>query len=96
MEVDSKTLQLIGVGVILFEFLTGVPPFNDETPELIFGNIRQHNIPWDQVNIGYEEGCVSPEAHDLINRLLDPNPKKRLGTRGAMEIQRHKFFRGDF
>ena len=84
------------VGVILFEFLTGVPPFNDETPELIFGNIRQHNIPWDQVNIGYEEGCVSPEAHDLINRLLDPNPKKRLGTRGAMEIQRHKFFRGDF
>jgi len=25
--------------VLLFEFLTGVPPFNDETPELVFQNI---------------------------------------------------------
>ena len=23
----------------MFEFLTGVPPFNDETPELVFENI---------------------------------------------------------
>jgi len=27
------------LGVCLFEFLTGVPPFNDETPELVFQNI---------------------------------------------------------
>ena len=82
------------VGVILFEFLTGVPPFNDETTELIFENIRGHQVPWDQVNIGYEEGCVSPEAQNLINKLLDPDPKKRLGSKGAEEIQKHKFFRG--
>lgn len=27
------------LGVCLFEFLTGVPPFNDETPHLVFQNI---------------------------------------------------------
>lgn len=27
------------LGVCLFEFLTGVPPFNDETPQLVFQNI---------------------------------------------------------
>ena len=26
-------------GVCLFEFLTGIPPFNDNTPELVFKNI---------------------------------------------------------
>lgn len=27
------------LGVCLFEFLTGIPPFNDETPALVFQNI---------------------------------------------------------
>jgi len=27
------------LGVCLFEFLTGYPPFNDETPEAVFENI---------------------------------------------------------
>jgi serine/threonine protein kinase len=27
------------VGVCLYEFMTGIPPFNDSTPELVFNNI---------------------------------------------------------
>ena len=27
------------LGVCLFEFLTGVPPFNDQTPDQVFENI---------------------------------------------------------
>jgi serine/threonine protein kinase len=27
------------LGVCLFEFLNGSPPFNDETPEMVFTNI---------------------------------------------------------
>lgn len=38
------------LGVCLFEFLTGVPPFNDETPQLVFQNIlnrgRYQQLPW--------------------------------------------------
>lgn len=82
------------VGVILFEFLTGIPPFNDESPEKIFENILEHKIPWDNTNIGYEEGCITPEAQDLINKLLEKNPKKRLGSKGVNEIKNHIFFKG--
>ena len=37
---------------------------------------------------------VSPIAKDIILRLLNRNPKKRLGTiAGAEEIKKHPFFK---
>ena len=37
---------------------------------------------------------VSPVAKDIILRLLNRNPKKRLGTiSGAEEIKKHPFFK---
>jgi serine/threonine protein kinase len=37
---------------------------------------------------------VSPMARDLITKLLNRNPKKRLGTfGGAEELKRHPFFK---
>ena len=35
---------------------------------------------------------MTPEAQDLIQRLLDKDPKTRLGAHGAEEIKNHKFF----
>lgn len=40
------------VGCLLFEFLTGIPPFNDDEVEKIFDNIRNRRIPWDSLEIG--------------------------------------------
>jgi serine/threonine protein kinase len=37
---------------------------------------------------------LSEEAKDLIIRLLEPDPSKRLGANGADEIRHHKFFQG--
>ncbi|PKI76727.1 hypothetical protein CRG98_002895 [Punica granatum] len=51
------------VGVILFELIVGIPPFNAEHPQTIFDNILNRNIPWPRVP---EE--MSPEAKDLIDR----------------------------
>ncbi|KAL2539409.1 putative serine/threonine protein kinase IREH1 [Abeliophyllum distichum] len=76
------------VGVILFELIVGIPPFNAEHPQKIFDNILNRKIPWPRVP---EE--MSPEAHDLIDQLLTEDPNERLGARGASEVKQHPFFR---
>ncbi|KAI0529428.1 hypothetical protein KFK09_001977 [Dendrobium nobile] len=76
------------VGVILFEMLVGIPPFNAEHPQKIFDNIMNRDIPWPQIP---EE--MSHEAYDLINKLLIQNPLQRVGATGAGEVKAHAFFK---
>ncbi|EPS71542.1 hypothetical protein M569_03217, partial [Genlisea aurea] len=84
----GATADWWSVGVILFELLVGIPPFNAENPLQIFNNIINRDIPWPKIP---EE--MSCEAYDLINKLLTENPCQRLGAVGASEVKRHSFFR---
>ncbi|XVF09682.1 hypothetical protein REPUB_Repub07fG0115900 [Reevesia pubescens] len=84
----AATADWWSVGVILFELLVGLPPFNAETPQLILDNIMNRNIPWPKVP---EE--MSYEAYDLIDKLLTENPVQRLGATGAREVKQHAFFK---
>lgn len=84
----GTTADWWSVGVILFELIVGIPPFNAEHPQMIFDNILNRNIPWPRVP---EE--MSPEAQDLIHRLLTEDPYQRLGAGGASEVKQHAFFR---
>ncbi|KAL1081355.1 hypothetical protein V6Z11_D09G058900 [Gossypium hirsutum] len=84
----GATADWWSVGIILFELLVGLPPFNAETPPLIFDNIMNRNIPWPKVP---EE--MSYEAYDLIDKLLTENPVQRLGATGASEVKQHVFFK---
>ena len=76
---------------MLFEFIVGIPPFSDETVEKIFENIKKLSIPWDDVPIGEGDNCMSERAADLIKKLLEPDPEKRLKVD---EIKCHEFFNG--
>ena len=76
------------IGVILYEFIVGIPPFNDDSIEKIWKNITEGKIEWPR--IGYEEDCMSPEAKDLISKLLDLDPQNRIKT--LKEFERHSFF----
>ncbi|CAM8981091.1 unnamed protein product [Rhodiola kirilowii] len=76
------------VGVILFELIVGIPPFNAEHPQIIFDNILNRNIPWPRV-----PDEMSFEARDLIDRLLTEDPQLRLGANGASEVKEHVFFK---
>jgi serine/threonine protein kinase len=87
----SKTLDWWSFGVIAYELLCGLPPFNDNTVEKIFENIMSLTIVWP--DIGEEEGCMSAAAKDLISKLLVIDPTKRLGTNSAYEIKNHPFFK---
>ncbi|KAJ9553232.1 hypothetical protein OSB04_017277 [Centaurea solstitialis] len=95
----GATADWWSVGVILFELLVGIPPFNAESPEAcslkinsadfqVFANIMNRDIPWPKV-----PDEMSHEAYDLINKLLTENPVQRLGVRGAGEVKAHHFFR---
>ncbi|KAJ0059747.1 hypothetical protein NL108_011251, partial [Boleophthalmus pectinirostris] len=64
------------LGVCLFEFLTGVPPFNDETPQLVFQNILNRDIPWPE-----EEEALSSNARNAIEILLTMDMTKRAGMK---------------
>ncbi|KAF9083989.1 hypothetical protein BGX23_010933 [Mortierella sp. AD031] len=72
------------LGVCLFEFLTGYPPFMDEAPEAIFKNILNHDIQWPEEGLSYE-------AHDLINKLLSREPSHRPSP---AVLKAHPFFKG--
>ncbi|XP_002533426.2 probable serine/threonine protein kinase IREH1 isoform X1 [Ricinus communis] len=84
----GTTADWWSVGVILFELIVGIPPFNAEHPQIIFDNILNRKIPWPRVP---EE--MSPEAQDLIDRLLTEDPEVRLGAGGASEVKQHVFFK---
>jgi len=84
----GATADWWSVGVILYEMLVGIPPFNAEHPLQIFDNIINRDIPWPKIP---EE--MSYEAHDLINKLLTENPVQRLGATGAKEVKQHPFFK---
>ncbi|XP_067863264.1 serine/threonine-protein kinase greatwall isoform X1 [Heptranchias perlo] len=72
------------LGVCLFEFLTGIPPFNDETPQQVFQNILNRDIPWPE---GEEE--LSKNAHNAIEILLTIECFKRAGLK---ELKKHPLF----
>nr|XP_043640239.1 probable serine/threonine protein kinase IRE4 isoform X2 [Erigeron canadensis] len=77
------------VGVILFELITGTPPFNSDNPERIFYNILNAKIPWPS-----NPNEISHEAQDMISRFLIHDPDQRLGAHGSPEVKAHPFFKG--
>ncbi|CAG9581342.1 unnamed protein product [Danaus chrysippus] len=60
------------LGVCLYEFMTGVPPFNDETPQAVFNNILSRNIEWPE-----DDEALSTEAVSAIEALLTMEPQER-------------------
>lgn len=64
------------LGVCLFEFCTGVPPFNDETPQAVFNNILARDVPWPE-----SEEALSSAANNAIDALLTLDQATRPSAR---------------
>lgn len=83
------------LGCIMFEFIFGYPPFNAPTPDEVFENILQRKINWPED----PEEYTTPEAMDLMNKLMALNPRERVGANvdekfpnGGAEIRHHPWF----
>ncbi|KAK4240333.1 hypothetical protein C8A03DRAFT_31559 [Achaetomium macrosporum] len=95
-EPQDETSDWWSVGCIMFEFLYGIPPFHASEPDQVFENILARRIHWPEE----DEDEVSPEAKDLINKLLCSDPHQRLGANreekfqsGGEEIRNHPWFK---
>ena len=83
------------LGCILFELYFGYPPFHANSVDAVFQNIISGRVAWPEFAIPTEEkDYISPEAKDLISKLLVLSPSKRLGANGSQEIKDHPYFNG--
>ncbi|KAL6939009.1 hypothetical protein ACO0OL_000632 [Hanseniaspora opuntiae] len=81
------------VGCIFFEFHFAYPPFHAESPGDVFEKILKCEINWPEFESEEEESLyITPEAKDLIKRLLVVNPKDRIGYNDIDEIKNHPYF----
>ncbi|CAL5343884.1 unnamed protein product [Camellia sinensis] len=74
------------VGVILYELVVGIPPFNAEHPQQIFDNIINRDIPWPKI-----PDEMSYEAYDLIDKLGERIASDILIGRNGLELASHQF-----
>ena len=83
----NKAADWWAFGVLLYEMVTGLPPFYDEDQVVLFRNI---------CNVKYAfPRHLSKECRDLIKRLLTKNPARRLGNLkgGAQDVKEHPWFK---
>ncbi|KAK3112721.1 Serine/threonine-protein kinase [Teratosphaeriaceae sp. CCFEE 6253] len=82
----TKAVDWWTLGVLLYEMLTGLPPFYDENTNEMYRKILAEPLHFPSPDI------VPPAARDLLTRLLDRDASRRLGSAGAAEIKAHPFF----
>jgi serum/glucocorticoid-regulated kinase 2 len=82
----TKTVDWWTLGVLLYEMLTGLPPFYDENTNEMYRKILSEPLHFPGPEI------VPPAAKDILTKLLNRKPEQRLGANGASEIKAHPFF----
>ena len=84
-EGTTKSSDIYGIGAILFEMVTGAPPFYSQDVDLMYKNISENNLIFPEI--------FSKELKDLLRKMLDKDPKKRIGIgNDKQDLKNHPFF----
>jgi serine/threonine protein kinase len=82
----GKEIDWWALGTLIYEMLTGLPPFWSEDEEVMHTKIQ-----YAPLHLPPE---LSPEVRDLLKRLLHRKPEERLGTGvdGTEQVKKHPWF----
>jgi len=86
----GRAVDWWSMGALLFEMLTGWPPFYSSDRKELFHKIRHGELDFSDAR------HLSPQALDILARLLHKDPVRRLGcsSSDAADIRCHPFFAG--
>jgi len=80
----TKAIDWWSVGTLIYEMLTGLPPFYTEDEENMYHKIMT-------ADIDFSKHHFSPEAQDMIKQFLIRDPNQRL--QDPIHIRQHAWFR---
>jgi len=83
----GRTVDLYGLGVLLYEIMEGSPPYYSRDRDTLFRNIVQASL-----STAFHR--CSGRGQDLVLQLMQRDPAKRLGKHRTSDVRSHAFFRG--
>ncbi|TPX34420.1 hypothetical protein SeMB42_g07331 [Synchytrium endobioticum] len=73
-------------GIVTYEMMAGYTPYHDTSPQKIYENVLSGKFRW--------SSQIQPTAKEFLKKLLDPMPKRRLGSSGmgSREVKENPWF----